>query len=306
MNISLAQNLVPNSSFENYYSCPTTFGQVYLCQNWSILNNDFYRPSYFNSCCSDTNTVSIPHNAFGYQYSASGNAYCGFVNESGGIAAVRQYLINQLSSPLNVGLKYFVSLKVSLSDYDFICASNKIGVLFSTVFHDSSYIPPQNNLAHIYTDFVIGDTMVWYQIKGSFIADSNYNYIMIGNFFSPGNVSVGPCSAAQNWASFYYIDDVCVSSDSITCFIIDVVKERNIQENIVVFPNPSSGEFRISFNNSNFQKKIYVFDILSNLILKVSTEESHFTINLSGHPKGTYFVKIEEDDHIKVIKLISM
>jgi hypothetical protein len=300
--LATAQNLIPNPSFENYIGCPSAFGQLYLCDDWKILGYDSFGTSYFNSCCTDTNVVSIPKNSAGFQYAATGNAYCGFVNESGGLAASRQYLIAQLSAPLIVGERYYVSLKISLADQFLFCASNKMGVLFSSINYDSAYIPPRNDFAQVYSEFVIGDTMEWYQIKGSFIADSSYNYILIGNFFSESNVSVGSCSAAQNWGSYYYLDDVCVSTDSLTCFTSTGIS--NYTRSIFhLSPNPSAGLFNLEcrYQTSN---KITLMTISGNKIIESSFSGSNYIIDLSAYPRGSYILRVENEQDIAVLKII--
>src|SRR5205085_585438 len=86
--IGNAQNLVPNPGFENYITCPVNYGELFKCQDWSTFGNS---PDYFNACSPDT-IVSVPKNNFGYQLASSGNAYCGFINASGGPAPSPEYL----------------------------------------------------------------------------------------------------------------------------------------------------------------------------------------------------------------------
>src|SRR6186713_2945646 len=131
---SNAQNLVPNPDFENHFSCPVQTGELYRCEDWTSYG---FTPDYFNSCSPDT-VVNVPKNNFGYQIAASGNAYAGFINESGGPAPPREYLGVALTQPLIAGQKYFASLKVSFSGVG--CASTKIGIRMSTVPYDSTTI----------------------------------------------------------------------------------------------------------------------------------------------------------------------
>ncbi|MDO9187033.1 MAG: hypothetical protein Q7W13_13545 [Bacteroidia bacterium] len=63
-------NLVPNPSFEQYSSCPSTECGISLATGWYSAG---YTPDYFNGCASWP--FGAPQNAAGYQYPASGNAY---------------------------------------------------------------------------------------------------------------------------------------------------------------------------------------------------------------------------------------
>src|ERR1700722_4176269 len=67
-----AQNLVPNPSFEDTVSCPTSVDEVYRAVAWSSFGET---PDYFNSCGIDE--VGVPKNELGYRSAATGHAYCG-------------------------------------------------------------------------------------------------------------------------------------------------------------------------------------------------------------------------------------
>jgi len=115
------------------------------------------------------------------------------------------------------------SLKVSLAGFP--CAINKIGVLFTNVFYgDTTVIPApvMNNFAHVYTSVIITNTTSWTAISGSFVSNSAYQYILVGNFFDDANTDTTILSGSV-CASYYFIDDICVSTDSFTC--VDITNE---------------------------------------------------------------------------------
>ncbi len=179
------QNLVPNPSFEEYTVCPTGSGQIYFAKEWSAFRGS---PDYFNSCSPTSSYYSVPSNALGYQQAASGNAYVGIICFVSSVFG-REIIANSLIAPLSVGQKYFITFNVSkANDASVVGYSiNKIGAKFSTVIHTNVNI---NNKAHVYTNSVVSDTLNWTKITGSFVADSAYKYIMIGNFFDDANTTV--------------------------------------------------------------------------------------------------------------------
>src|SRR6266446_5014729 len=72
-----SQNLVPNTSFEMYSSCPTNQDQVYLAVPW--VKPNINTPDYFNSCYSGPPPgPGVPINFPGHQFARTGQAYCGF------------------------------------------------------------------------------------------------------------------------------------------------------------------------------------------------------------------------------------
>ena len=70
---------------------------------------------------------------------------------------------------------------------------------------------------------------------------------------------------------------------------------------IEVSPNPSSGKFSINFGNSDVHS-MKVFNAAGSIIFNSSILVSE--IDLSNHPKGVYFLKIESNEKVFVKKLI--
>lgn len=208
------QNLVYNGSFEEYTVCPSSNGGVANCVGWFSAANS---PDYFHVCASSI-AFLVPNNSWGYQQPNSGNAYMGGATYFQDYA-YREPIRGTLIEPLVIGTKYYVSFKVSLAEKQSNCGSDKIGALFTNVQYTNISNPaPTVNYSHVYTNVTISDTSNWVTVTGSFIADSAYSYIMIGNFFdnSQTNTLILP-SQLNSVYSYYYIDDVCVSTDSVLC-----------------------------------------------------------------------------------------
>src|SRR3954465_9815496 len=70
-----AQNLVPDSSFELYSTCPSTDGQIDFATGWSDPTGT--APDYFNSCADVSTGYSVPANDLGTMTAHTGNAYAG-------------------------------------------------------------------------------------------------------------------------------------------------------------------------------------------------------------------------------------
>ena len=79
--------------------------------------------------------------------------------------------------------------------------------------------------------------------------------------------------------------------------------------NIVLFPNPTSGNFDIQIMNGirNSLREVYLLDMFGRQITRVEKAfRSRYEIDLTHHPKGVYFVKIIEGDRVAVKKIIYM
>ncbi|MFM2225490.1 MAG: hypothetical protein RJA07_1692 [Bacteroidota bacterium] len=305
-------NLVPNPSFELYDSCPHGIANYFyqtvsFANGWSPFGTKYGTPDYFDSCDNGINIVGVPTNAFGYQLPATGHGYCGFYAYYPD--NYRELIGRQLSSNLTIGTKYYVSIKVSLSEGS-ICASNKIGVTFSTTAYNDTLPFPIKNSSKIYSSSILSDTSNWVIISGSFVADSAYRYIIIGNFFTNANTDStvlygNVISSLNRCYSYYYLDDICVSADSNGCKISDGINAINKSaERNNIFPNPASKT--ISFSLPMETQSITISDILGQKIYwdKIEPNIVNYTKDISSFPNGLYFLTIKTNNFSQTIKFI--
>lgn len=291
---TISQNIVGNYSFEDTIKCPTYVSQISYSKGWISFGDS---PDYFNSC-GNSNWMGVPINFMGNQYASTGEAYSGLYTLTG-FKNIHEVLGRKLNTNLIVGKKYFVSFKVNLSDNSKY-ATNNIGVNFSTDSIHSKFYYANNN-AKINSLTVINDYTNWQVISGSFIADSNYRYIMLGNFFEDSMITknLSNSSSAQNELPYYYIDDVCVSEDS-TCYYKTNINSFNFGNNITVYPIPFQDKL-------NFQKigsdtyKILIFNFQSKIVYENLFNES-FSINTFEFPEGLYFYQIIDETLGRIIR----
>jgi hypothetical protein len=285
-------NLVINPSFEEYSSCPDFIGKTYLATGWDNFTGS---GDYFNVC--GTSGTGVPGNSFGYQTPFNGNAYCGIITYYSN-ALYREIIGGTLQTPLTVSQKYYFSFRTSRGSDPIIgYSSNKIGIKLtqtnSYTTNISNYSITVNNFAQYLHSTVITDTLNWIQIKGSFVADSAYKYIMIGNFSDDANTTISNQTSSAVWA-YYYIDDVCVSTDSTFASNWTGLKETSSNVAFKVYPNPVS-EF-ISFATSQYNKqgKVLLIDKYGQIILDKDIPTSN-KIDISNIPVGLYFIQITSD-----------
>jgi PKD repeat protein len=203
-----AQNLVTNYSFETNSNCPNNYGQVSLATGWfpsSNNNNPQFHTEYLHAC--GTSLFSTPSNTWGNQAPATGQACMAICTTAPTVQTdYRENIYTSLTSPLVVGATYNVSFKISHCDNS-QKATNNFGVKFATVPNF-----PINNVSQVYATAVVTDKINWTTVTGSFIADSAYTYICLGNFMTDANTtmttSCGSCSFNLHG---YYLDDVSVT-----------------------------------------------------------------------------------------------
>ena len=290
-------NLVPNPSFEDTIGCPDNFGQLDSCKFWTTNINT---ADYFNRCANyssgfNANSIAIPVSLIGgYQYPKTGNAYVGFIpyHQFG----EREYFGASLINPLIIGTKYFVSFYVSLGDAEpnLTCGIDKVGLKFTNKnWGDTtlSSLQLKNNIAHVYSNSIIYDTLNWIKISGIFIADSAYQYFLIGNFFEDNQITfhcLDPLNTT-NKNSYYLVDDVCISSDSTFCKVDAGINQNFKKIESVEFSSLVNHKvtIRIIDSNKNFTGTFY-----NNVgvILKRFTVNTELELNVDDVPSGIYFL----------------
>ncbi|MBL7894209.1 MAG: T9SS type A sorting domain-containing protein [Bacteroidia bacterium] len=283
--ITAQTNLVINPSFEMFTGCPSsTSGEINKAIGWDTCRNS---ADYFNFC-GITSDVQIPKNYFGFQYPLNGNAYCGFATYSAGSPSgpYREMIIGQLSAALVVSQKYYISYSLSRADSNTIVgySTNNTGIKFTKV--KQSYVPV-NNSAHFFNNNIISDTVTWTKQFGSFIADSAYNFIMIGNFFDDSNTNT--FNHGNGVVAYYYIDDICVSTDSLfTKNYATSLNNFSYESETSIFPNPAE----IFFTLSNHDEcEIIVSNVLGDIIFKTLVKSTNQKIDCTSWASGIYFIK---------------
>lgn len=297
--IANCQNLVGNSSFENHILCPDPSTTVAYSQGWDSYANT---PDYFHECATDANYL-VPNNGWGSQNAATDSAYGGFWAYYSVAPDSREFIGRQLSVPLSIGQKYFVSLKLSFAESS-NCAVSKLGVHFSTVPFSQANPATVNNSSHFYTNTIITDVVNWVDVSGSFVADSAYQYIIIGNFFDDANTDttiVGAFSGVCGYCGYYYVDDICVSSDSLTCAVETGIEEKGVGA-VRIYPNPTKGKIFIE-TNTNEEILVKIFNLFGELVSQTIIGNSR-SIDLSLQPGGIYFISTRINETVKQQKII--
>lgn len=297
------QNLVPNWSFEDTVACPDNLTQIDRAQGWMSFK---FTPDYYNSC-SNPNLivpVAVPHNVVGDQAAHTGNAYSGFITFKSGATNSREYIAIQLNQQMIIGQKYFLSFWVSsafgymnMQNYPHM-ASNNIGAKFSTVAYSQSNPQPVNNFAHIVDTNIINDTINWIKISGSFIADSAYIYLSIGNFFTDSLTSVINIDSSFPNDAYYYLDDVKLSTDS---GFVNGINNYNY-DSIEIFPNPTRDWILIQGINI---VSIEIFELCGKLAIpKIRVSSFSTKVNISTLRHGVYLLKAYTPKNFIIEKFI--
>jgi hypothetical protein len=303
---SNSQNLIANGSFENYTNIDCTYGGLdnanspynHVLDNWYGYNT----PDYFNFVCSSSGWFNVPYNVFGNAYAKTNNAYVGISVFQANNLEYKEYIYQQLLSPLQSGKLYCLSFFVSKADRKeyaiknigaYIC--NTLPIMVSNMCINT--IPQVVN-----TNAFVSDTTQWTEIQGCFTANGGEQYIIIGNFNSNLNTDTlytgtnNPISGDPQY-SYYYIDDITLIDQATVG-----INEFNKTNSFVIYPNPTNSILNIRGKNQQLQNT--TIEIRNTLGQIVYFDVYAAQIDISYLPSGIYFITLNTKETKRTIKFV--
>jgi len=149
-----------------------------------------------------------------------------------------------------------------------------------------------------YVNFTAGSTFNWFIENGTQTYGGHTN--SIGVLW--GNQSMGKVAVQEN--NQYCLGDTVSLNVSLTNTGIE---EKNVFNNLSVYPNPTTGLLNVDFETSEKTVDIEVLDISGKSILKTSSKHSgglfQKTLDLSALHEGIYFVKISAGEKNTTVKV---
>lgn len=303
-------NLAPNPGFEEADSC--TYGLGFIgAYSWYAANNT---PDHLVGCQPYGTANGLPLNVFTYQEPYDGNSCVGLFtyHQNGPNDEQREWIAAPLLEPLVPGQTYYCSFRANAAfggnaQYPQIwLASDKVGMLFTTYEGRWEWNDPfRPNHAHILYPEVLADTVGWTLVSGSFVADSAYRYVMIGQFFSnelTDTLHYADPNSVFPWAPRGYtlIDAVCVSPSPMGCDIGQNVPEYGSADGLL-FPNPVRDELLIT---GSIGAHATIMDTMGRVIWQGEVLSDRWTIVVSGWTQGVYVLRREMRNAVESRKFV--
>ncbi len=305
---TLAQNLIPDSSFESNKFIPLDYSAIAANNSWNSPSRG--TTDLFCECKKKdkkNSRVDVPKNAMGEQAARTGKCYAGIFLCSHGF--YREYLQTPLQYPMQAGKEYVLSMYVSLSDYSRI-AIDKIGVCFlaKQVKQDHSGVLTELRPMYIPLEEEVGmDINEWHQLTLIYKAKGGEDNLLIGSFgikrlWKTGNTVPQEISSPINRSierdAYYYFDDITIYEYKRE--VIDTAEapdnpyfalmEPEIPDTIVVEPETIENvpsDIVLAFKNVLFQSGESVLSPLSfpelNIIASYMKADPNKYIQIYGH-----------------------
>ncbi|MCC6542036.1 MAG: T9SS type A sorting domain-containing protein [Flavobacteriales bacterium] len=296
-----AQNLVPNPGFEETDSCRHILGLDQIHDWYSA----YLTPDHLQSCLPYGAANGLPMNMFTYQQPYEGNSCVGLFCYTPYDAGVeqREWIMVPLLDTLVPGQTYYCSFRANagfggnLLHPTIWLASNHVGMLFTTYdrhwYYGDAY-PAPINYAHIEYPQILADTVGWSLVSGSFVADSAYTYLMIGNFFSNAltdTVHLAEADSVLLWwdNSYTLIDAVCVSPNPGGCVLSHGIEEA-VDAGPFVYPNPATDVLVIG---QAMGRGSVVLDMLGRKVWSAVPIADRQEIVVRDWARGAYVLKVD-------------
>lgn len=211
-----AQNLVPNSSFEEFYQCPSSYNastEGKIAPGWYSPTKG--TPDLFNSC--NKGVVGVPNNWAGQSKANTGSGYAGiYVYSATQKKNYREYLQTELKYALKKNGEYEIGFYYKLSSNSKY-SIDRIGILLS----DSAFKSTGDEIIHVptyeqknpkaYDKRITGG---WEKFSFHYKAKGGERYLTIGNFSANDETKSFNITASKAKEpllykqAYFYIDDV--------------------------------------------------------------------------------------------------
>jgi hypothetical protein len=252
-------------------------------------------------------------NFFTYQEPFEGASCAGMCTyHQNGSIEYREWFMAPLLEPLVVGQTYYCSFRANAAfggnhTYpQFWLANDKVGMRFTTAaippwnVGDPYPVPPDH--AHIMYPQILADTVGWTLVSGSFVADSAYQYVMIGQFFSNAltdTLQFSPEGIPWYWLPRAYtlVDAVCVSASPEGCDLGQGVGDIQAAGPLL-FPNPAQGHLIVS-RGAGFEAQ--VLDVVGRLLWQGRITADRWVLEVGSWARGAYVLRMahggQEETH---------
>jgi hypothetical protein len=289
-----AQNLVINGDFEDYNECPQFLDNINNANNCLNFGGTC---DYYNTCLNSEGYAFAPNTPFGYQQPLNGNGYAGLSNIELN-SSYREFLGIELEMPLVIGTNYFISFYATpaFREMNSIALfSNNLGIKgIESSIQDS--IDLMNGIDIVHSETIISDTIIWQQIKGSFIADQSYDYLVIGNFQTNDLTSWLQEYSFQN-ISYHFIDGIRLSVDSVYAWEpLDLDDSNYIPWQFI----HEFGSDKVILNCQETNTFFAVYDVFGNVYNQGNIGLESFEYKTSGLSQGIYLFTVRNLNGSKI------
>ncbi|MFZ1331238.1 MAG: T9SS type A sorting domain-containing protein [Flavobacteriales bacterium] len=210
-----------------------------------------------------------------------------------------------------VGQTYYCSFRANAAfggNYQyprFWLASDKVGMLFTMEDRPwavGDVYPAPPNHAHITYPHIIADTVGWTLVNGSFVADSAYQYVVLGNFFNNAQTQVLPIPPLNGENAYCLVDNVCVSTNPEGCGTTGI-HEWSLLGQPFAAMDGAPGALVISWPG-HMRYSGEITDMSGRVVHSFASGVDRHQLPLHGFSSGMYVVRLRKGEEAAFVKFV--
>src|SRR5690606_35766480 len=145
----------------------------------------------------------------------------------------------------------------------------------------------------------------WTLVSGSFVADSAYRYVMIGNFFTNALTDTLHFAAPESVFPWYprgytLIDKACLSASPNGCDMANGLN-RATSDNTVLFPNPAVDELWL---REAFLSQGVIIDAIGRVVWEGHIAGDAWRLQVGDWARGLYTLQLRSTEGIRSFKFM--
>ncbi len=303
-------NLVPNHSFEIRDTCsglnqvhyPDTGPLGWFSAGWT--------PDYYQMCLGSGASFGVPLSYCCYQSPQDGEAFAGVITYDQMYGA-REYFMTELVEPLIPGQTYYASFYANAGwggseTYPQLwLASSGVGLLFTMQARQwevGDPVPMGVGHAQVHYPAILSDTVEWMLVSGSFVADSAYQYVMVGNQFNnAGTDTLHFADFPWNPLAYTLVDNVCVSTDPSGCPLSASMPDWEV-EAPHLYPNPARD--RLSLIGVATGIHLSVLDAVGRCVWTGTSSDGRVDLYVGDWSRGMYVLQLVRSGESRSYKFV--
>jgi outer membrane protein OmpA-like peptidoglycan-associated protein len=294
---SFSQNLILNPGFEEHGE---TLGNTpdgdnlrgNHVKNW--LSPTDASPDYF------LKGDDYLYNQYGPPQAHSGNAMAGIVVH-GERREYREYIIGELSAPLEAGKTYDFSMAIALAAFSGEMI-DEYGVCFTNErLQDKKISGSLKNIPQLVIDSISQDKLIgkWMVFHETYTAVGGEKFITIGNFSADKKTNVRRVNPGKGAPyAYYYLDDISLTPHTDTVTVMEPVIEKIPADTLKIVAGKKLVVENIYFETDKSVLKTESFPVLDEIISAMK-DQPGLKVEIDGHTdaQGTkeHNQKLSED-----------
>ncbi|MBL4703633.1 MAG: T9SS type A sorting domain-containing protein [Flavobacteriales bacterium] len=97
----------------------------------------------------------------------------------------------------------------------------------------------------------------------------------------------------------------CINTDTLVINVgTNGIGDLELDNQIVIFPNPSSGMFTISYQGQDGEFQLEIYNVIGELVKHIGSTDQVCTVNITNESAGAYILRVTKGDQMIIRKVV--